>query len=170
MRFEDHISQVQNSKDTQMRSLISALILVGVTQAARAQDTAALAERLKGGDGRAGLELARQGDKAVPALIAIMKDADAKARGHAAYALGLIGPAAKEAAPELARALEDEDVGLAGQAAFALGKIGPAGGPAGVKVLKKGNAKASVQAARALAELQGPVQGGPARPLAALPQ
>jgi len=151
-----------------MKTLISALILIGVSQAARAQDSAALAERLKGGDGRAGLELARQGDKAVPALIAIMKDADAKARGHAAYALGLIGPAAKEAAPELARALEDEDVGLAGQAAFALGKIGPAGGPAVVKVLEKGNAKASVQAARALAKMQGPVKGAAAPLLAAL--
>ena len=136
-----------------MKRLLFTLILVGIAPAASAQDFAALA---------------RQGEKGVPALIAVLKDSDAKARGHAAYALGVIGPAAKDAAAELARALKDDEPSLAHQAAFALGKIGPAGGPAAVKVLEEGNAKAAVHAARALAGMRAPVKGASGPLLVAL--
>ncbi len=151
-----------------MTRLLSTLILLASLPTAHAQDPSALANRLKGGDGKASLELARLGEKAVPALIGVLKDGDVKARGHAAYALGIIGPAAKDAADELARAMQDEDPGLTSQAAFALGKLGPAGGPAALKVLEKGDAKSAVHAARALATMRAPVKGASAPLLAAL--
>ncbi len=47
-------------------------------------------------------------------------------RERAALALGLIGPAAKEAVPALIATLRDEDGLVRGYAAYALGEIGPA--------------------------------------------
>lgn len=136
-----------------MKNILSMLVVLAASHAALAQDFAALA---------------RQGEKGVPALIAVLKDGDAKARGHAAFALGKIGPVAKAAADELARAIEDDEPGLANQASFALGKIGPAGGPAVLKVLEKGNGKSAALAARALATMRVPVPGAIAPLLAAL--
>lgn len=140
--------------------------LLAATANAHAQDPSTLVNRLKSGDGKAGLELARLGEKAVPALIGVLKDGNNKTRGQAAYALAIIGPAAKDAADELARAMQDDDPGLNSQAAFALGKLGAAGGPAALKVLEKGEAKSSVLAAHALAAMKAPVKGA-ARPLLA---
>jgi HEAT repeat protein len=151
-----------------MKRLLTIVALFAAMPAAFAQDSSALAERLKGGDGKASLELAKLGEKAVPALISVLKEGDVKARGHAAYALAMIGPPAKNAADELARAMQDEDPGLTSQAAYALGKLGSAGGPAALKVLQTGEAKSSVLAARALAGMKAPVKGAAAPLLAAL--
>src|SRR5262245_11055812 len=151
-----------------MKRVLYVVALLAAATNAYSQDSDALAQRLKGGDGKASLELAKLGEKAVPALIGVLKDGDVKARGHAAYAISMIGPPAKDAADELARAMQDEDPGLSGQAAFALGKVGTAGGPAALKVLQKGDAKSSVHAARALAAMKAPVKGAAAPLLAAL--
>src|SRR5687768_12803995 len=113
-----------------MKNALVVLIVLTSCCTTHAQDAAVLAERLKNGDGQAGLQLAKQGAKAVPALITVLKDGESKTRGQAAYALALIGPPAKQAVDELVRALNDEEPSLRAQAAFALGKIGPDAGPA----------------------------------------
>lgn len=151
-----------------MRNILGVVVLLGSWQVAVAQDSAVLAERLRNGDAQAGIQLAKQGAKAVPALVSILKDGESKTRGQAAHALSLIGPPAKDAVDELVRALTDEEPSLRSQAAFALGKIGPAAGPALVKTLAKGDAKISVAAARALAGMRAPVKGAPAPLMAAL--
>src|SRR5262245_4266840 len=56
-------------------------------------------ESLASGNGQAALELAKAGEKAVPGLIAILGDGTPFAQGHAARALGRIGPQAKAAVP-----------------------------------------------------------------------
>ncbi len=152
-----------------MRRFFVFCVVAALPAAAFAQDNAALAERLKGGDGRAALELGRRGEKAVPALVGVLKEpgGDNRVRGHAVHALGMIGPAAKDAIPELIRALEDEEPSLSNQAAFALGRIGPAAGFALVKALEKGNPRVGVLAARALAKIP-PVKGAVPPLLAAL--
>jgi len=151
-----------------MKNVFGILVVLGSWQSVFAQEPAVLAERLKSGDGQAGIQLAKQGAKAVPALVGVLKDGDSKIRGQAAYALGLIGPSAKEAVDELVRALTDQEPSLRAQAAFALGRIGPDAGPAVVKTLAKGDAKISVAAARALAGMRAPVKGAAAPLLAAL--
>src|SRR5688572_10218513 len=117
-------------KDASIKNVLGVLVLLGSWQTVHAQDAAVLAEQLRNGDGQAGLQLAKQGAKAVPALVGVLKDGESKTRGQAAYALALIGPPAKEAVDELVRALNDEEPSLRAQAAFALGKIGPEAGPA----------------------------------------
>ena len=83
------------------------------------------------------LQLIGPGAKdAVPALIRVLKDADAmitvggegyKVRQAVAGALGAIGPDAKDAVPGLVEALEDSDPRVRAVSAFALSKVG---GPA----------------------------------------
>lgn len=64
--------------------------------------------------------------KAVPALIEALEIEDNQCRFHAAYALGEIGPYAREAVPGLIEALNDKEFADGGQgAAIGLGKIGP---------------------------------------------
>src|SRR5687767_13486017 len=92
-------------KDASMKNALVVLMVLASWRTTQAQDAAVLAERLRNGDGQAGIQLAKQGAKAVPALIGIMKDGESKTRGQAAYALALIGPPAKEAVEELVRAL-----------------------------------------------------------------
>ncbi len=64
------------------------------------------------------------GQEDVSALIHKLKDKDTDVRWRAAYALGRIGPAAKEAVPVLIATLKDKEVRT--NAVFALGEIGPA--------------------------------------------
>jgi HEAT repeat protein len=146
------------------------LAFLAACQPAFAQDPSVLADQLKSGNGEAASALARQGAKAVPALIGILKDGDPRARSQAAWALGEIGPAAKEAVPELARALDQpaDGVGVASQAAQALGKIGPAAAPELVQVLEKGKQAPAVHAARALKAIPQLAKGAAPALLAAL--
>jgi hypothetical protein len=92
---------------------------------------------------------ARGGDN-VPDLIGKVKNGDVKA----VYALGEMGPKAKDAIPVLIEALRREPrpgESLPDNAALALGKIGPAAVPALIDVLKDPNAaKAWPHAANAL--------------------
>jgi HEAT repeat protein len=61
----------------------------------------------------------------VNTLVDLLKDADPKVRGWAAYTLGLIGPQAGKAAPDLVARLKDEDKEVRRGVAKALGQIGP---------------------------------------------
>ncbi|MFH1829788.1 MAG: HEAT repeat domain-containing protein [Pseudomonadota bacterium] len=65
------------------------------------------------------------GSGAVPALIAALKDSNQEVRSCAAWALGKIGPAAKDAVPALIAALKDQDWEVRYSSAKALRKIGP---------------------------------------------
>src|SRR5438105_9814709 len=94
------------------------------------------ADHLKQGDGRAAAELVKFGAAAVPALIDVLKEGDAFAKGHAAQALGRIGLAAKGAVGPLGEALGGDDAAIASQAGLALGKLGPASVPVLMQVLK----------------------------------
>jgi len=60
----------------------------------------------------------------VPRLVERLQNTDDYVRGFAAWMLGNMGPAAKEAIPALMTALEKEDGPLRGEAALALAKMG----------------------------------------------
>ena len=113
-----------------------------------------LAEDLKGGKGRAAEGLVKHGAAAVDALIEILKNGDNFAKGHAAQALGRIGPAAKAGIGALAETLADKDQTVATQAGFALGQIGPAAVPALIEALKSDKGEPVLgHAARALKKI-----------------
>ncbi len=63
--------------------------------------------------------------KAVPKLVAAMKDPEPLVREHAAEALGEIGPDAKDAIPALTQALKDSDARVRRDAVRSLGQMGP---------------------------------------------
>ena len=67
--------------------------------------------------------LVQIGPEAVPPLIQAMGDGNYLARKWAAYALGNIGPGAKESVPTLIRALGDEDYDVVRWVAEALARI-----------------------------------------------
>ena len=60
----------------------------------------------------------------VPALTKRLKDDDAGFRSLAAYALGQLGPAARDAVPDLTEALQDSNHKVRSSSAYALGRIG----------------------------------------------
>jgi HEAT repeat protein len=72
----------------------------------------------------AGESLRRISDTAVPALIESLTHYSADIRKIAAFALGVIGPAARPAVPELRRLLKDPRPALRKRAAQALAEIG----------------------------------------------
>ncbi len=80
-----------------------------------------------------------------------LQNKDAKARAHAAKALGDLGSPAKTAVPDLVAALQDRDITVRAQVARALGQIGPVAVPALVKTLKTGRVDERVWALCALA-------------------
>ena len=92
--------------------------------------------------------LGKVGAAAVPPLIAALEHPNPQVRGHAAEALGLIGPDAAPAVPELMKCLDDlaEFEGISGcmgykmtvrmEAIRALGRIGPAARPAAARLLE----------------------------------
>jgi HEAT repeat protein len=72
----------------------------------------------------------------VARLITQLRDESPTVRRAAAYALGRIGPAAKDAAPGLAKLLTDPEADVQGAAASALVDIGAAAVPELTKLLK----------------------------------
>ena len=83
--------------------------------------------------------LATLGPAAVPRLITALKYE--KVRGHVAYILGKIGPAAAPATDALAKLVADKDDRAANEAILALANIGPgakAAVPALTEALKQG--------------------------------
>lgn len=100
------------------------------------------------------------GASALPELIEHLKDDDDTVRRIAAWALGEMGPAARDAVPALIAVLEDKDSGGArGCAAEALCKIGPTAKsavPALREALKDKDSVLRVHAASALIAI-GPV-------------
>src|SRR5712692_7780545 len=85
---------------------------------ASGQDVKALVESLKSGNGQAALNLVKQGAKGVPGLTDVLGEGTPFAQGHAARALGRIGPAAKEAVPALCKALAHQDLFVASEASL----------------------------------------------------
>jgi hypothetical protein len=79
---------------------------------------------------RAAKDLGRLGwlaREALPALVGVLDDEDAKVREAAAHAVGQMGP---DALPELMRMLAHEDKYVRRNAVWALGKLGPLAGSA----------------------------------------
>jgi HEAT repeat protein len=112
--------------------------------------------------------LGREGEVAVPALVEVLSQQtdspdDVEFIREAQFALGTIGPAAKDAIPVLVKALSADDESVAASAAYALGKIGAAARSA-VPGLQRseGNKSVIVKAASVFALWQ--IQpGNPAR-------
>ncbi len=82
--------------------------------------------------------LVTYGDKAMPAAIKVLQNAEpkSKARYWACVLLAEFGPAAEGAVEPLTMALSDEDPGIRMQAALALGQIGPAAKSAVPELIK----------------------------------
>ena len=71
--------------------------------------------------------LAKTGGRTVAPLREALKDKLVERRSGAAYALGLLGEAARPALPDLLEALHDSDTDVRRQASFAIGRVVPAG-------------------------------------------
>ena len=71
--------------------------------------------------------LAKTGPRVVPLLREALKDKLVERRSGAAYALGLLGDAARPALPELLDALSDPDPDVRRQASYAVVRVVPAG-------------------------------------------
>ncbi len=78
----------------------------------------------------AAVALGRMGEDTVGPLERCLADKRPGVRGHAAFALGEIGPVAKAAIPSLVRRLKDRDWPVRREAVWALGQIGPNATPA----------------------------------------
>jgi HEAT repeat protein len=105
--------------------------------------------------------LAFIGDAAIPALLQALKSSDVRARYHAAYSLGRIGPRQSEILPALIQVLHDEERAVRRSAIRALGDIGPAAAsavPSLLPLLADRNATIGALAAESL------VQIGPQNP------
>ena len=74
-----------------------------------------------------GAALAKAGPRTVPLLREALKDKLVERRSGAAYALGLLGDAARPALPELLDALNDPDTDVRRQASYAIVRVVPAG-------------------------------------------
>ena len=75
--------------------------------------------------GKAGLELIRMGEPAVPALVELLQNPDSHRRGLALSTLWALGPKARAAVPGVAQELGDDDPSLRESAARTLESIGP---------------------------------------------
>jgi HEAT repeat protein len=109
-------------------------------------------------------ELGPVNNSTITTLADLLKDADPKVRGWAAYTLGRIGPPASKAAPALVGSLKDDDKSVRSAATAALGQIGATtsevvGGLAGA--LKDSSADVRCAAAGAFEKL-----GAKAKPAA----
>ncbi len=103
--------------------------------------------------------LIRIGPAAVPFLAEGLSDQHSRARYWSAYALGMIGPEAKEAVPALTRALKDQERSVHMMAAATLGEIGCEAGPAVAGLmadLKDTQQEVRTQAALSLAAIGQP--------------
>jgi HEAT repeat protein len=91
----------------------------------------------------------------VPDFIESLRDLDGDVRANAAYALGVIGPEAKEAVPYLIEALEDEDDDVRKNVVVALEKIGPEPGviPTLIRAMEDESAFVRVTATQALGRI-----------------
>jgi HEAT repeat protein len=103
--------------------------------------------------------IARLGADAVPPLLTVLADNNLAGRVEAARALGLIGPAAKEAIEPLKKRLMaagDKESELAKAAGQALGNIGPAAVPALSEALRAPHEQGRKHAVEALGKIGGP--------------
>ena len=94
--------------------------------------------------------------KTVSQWIEVLKDKDVRVRNAAAFVLGQIGPAAKDAVPALSEALKDKEGYVRRAAVSALGRIGPAAKdavPALMVALKHKNRRVRSYAANALGQI-----------------
>ncbi|MBM4071257.1 MAG: HEAT repeat domain-containing protein [Planctomycetes bacterium] len=108
--------------------------------------------------------LGNMGAGATPSLVNALGRKEFEARRMAAYALGLIGPQARDAAPALCKVLEDTEPSVRAQAAQALGKIGKDaadGLPALRKALTDKNDSVAIEAGLALWRVAGVRDGVP---------
>jgi HEAT repeat protein len=74
--------------------------------------------------------LAQVGAPSVPELVKVLDDTSPAARKRALWALGVIGPDAREAVQPVSNFLTDKDATMRALAALVLGEMGPQGRPA----------------------------------------
>jgi HEAT repeat protein len=109
----------------------TAMLLVTAATDARAGDkVAALVKDLSAKDEsvrlNAALELGKLGKPAVEPVAAALADKDADTRYYAVWALGLLGPDARDKTPDVIKLLRDADAHVRRKAIYSLGRIGPA--------------------------------------------
>lgn len=96
----------------------------------------------------------RFGAGAVPSLLLSFHDANPSVRRAAFYALGLLGPSAKEAVPKLATLLENGDAETRLESLLALGRIGETARSATSAIVKQTGDKDARLRAASLSALQ----------------
>jgi HEAT repeat protein len=123
-------------------------------------DIQALVEMLRSSDplvrGKGTTDLVTIGEPAVPAIIPLLSDPEARVRETAASTLWGMGIKAREAVPQLAEALKDPAPAVRASAAMALGGIGPdakAAVPALIRSLRDRDRNARMWAVKALGEI-----------------
>lgn len=111
--------------------------------------------------GKASLVILAKGELAVPGLIEMLGNPDAKLRARAATTLWGLGTSARSAAPALAQALRDPELDVRRAAATALGNMGAHAEPAVpalIAALKDRDSAVRQLAAMALGEIGPPAQ------------
>jgi HEAT repeat protein len=146
-------------------SLSVAAVVLGAACGPKAPevDYPALIEKLKSSNeldrGRATTDLVTIGEPAVPALLPLLSDPEARVRRLAATTLWGMGVKARSAVPQLAAALADADASVRASAAMALGAVGPeaeSAVPALIGALRDRDSNVRLWAVKTLGDL-GPV-------------
>jgi HEAT repeat protein len=140
--------------------LVALALLVACRGKKPGPDIGALIADLKSPDqevsGPANLTLIRVGEPAVPALVELLKDKDARLRARAATTLWGMGSKGKAGVPALALALADPDLDVRLASAMALEGMGPdtkEAMPALVRALKDREGRVRQWAAKALGKI-----------------
>lgn len=140
--------------------LVSLALLVACRGKKAGPDIPALIADLKSPceevSGKANLTLIRVGEPAVPALVELLKDEDARLRARAATTLWGMGSKGKAGVPALALALADPDLDVRLASAMALEGMGPdtkEAMPALMRALKDREGRVRQWAAKALGKM-----------------
>ena len=148
--------------------LLAAVVMLGSSCGPRTPevDYSTLIKKLSSNDelvrGKATTDLITIGEPAVPAIVPLLSDPEARIRRTAATTLWGMGVKARQAVPQLAAALSDSDASVRASAAMALGSIGPEARnavPALIGALRDRDGNVRLWAVKALGEI-GPAAEG----------
>jgi HEAT repeat protein len=142
--------------------LLAAVVMLGSSCGPRTPevDYSTLIKKLSSNDelvrGKATTDLITIGEPAVPAIVPLLSDPEARIRRIAATTLWGMGEKARAAVPQLAAALGDSDASVRASAAMALGGIGPEAReavPALIGVLRDRDGNVRLWAVKALGQM-----------------